>query len=379
VFYSPELDYWVVSRYDDVLAILRDPGTLYSTENAQSGFRTRPAPVEAVLGAGLNTRSGLLGKQPPDHTRLRAFVNKAFTPRRVAVLEPQVRQLAVQLIERMVPNGQADWVAELAYELPALVVFILLGVPESDIPTVKRWAQSRLFLNFGDFPVDEQVGYAHDVVAFWRYCEQLVESRFVTPADDLPSDLVRAYEAGDQAISKEEIAGLVFAQLSAGHETTAALLAVGLYELLRQRERWQALCDEPALIAGAVEELLRFCTPATAIKRRAKQPVEVAGVQIPEGANVLLLLSSANHDETAFADPETLDVRRANAPRHLAFGQGIHFCLGAPVARLEGRVVLEELIRRLPAARLVEPQEITFLSNTLFRSPTRLLVEWPQA
>ena len=171
VFYSPELDYWVVSRYDDVLAILRDSGGTYSTENAQTGFRRRPAAVEQVLGSGLTAKSGLLGHNPPEHTRLRAFVNKAFTPRRVAVLEPQVRALASQLIERMAPRGQADWVAELAYELPALVVFVLLGVPQADVPTVKRWAQSRLFLNFGDFPVPEQVEHAHNVVAFWRYCE----------------------------------------------------------------------------------------------------------------------------------------------------------------------------------------------------------------
>ena len=204
----------------------------------------------------------------------------------------------------------------------------------------------------------------------------MVEARFSQPADDLPGDLVRIYQAGDQTLSKDEIAGLVFAQLSAGHETTAALLAIGLYELLRQRERWQRLCETPALIPAAVEELLRFCTPATAIKRRTTRPVEIAGTAIPAGANILLLLGAANHDAAAFADPETLDLSRANAPRHLAFGQGIHFCLGAPVARLEARVVLDELTQRLPQARLVEPQDVTFLTNTLFRSPTRLLVAW---
>jgi cytochrome P450 len=377
VFYSPELDFWVVSRHEDVLAILRDGGAVFSSENAQAPFHPRPAAVEQVLGSALSSKSGLLAHQPPDHTRLRAFVNKAFSPRRVAVLEPQIRHLVAGMIECMAPRGRADLVAELAYELPALVVFILLGVPEADVAMVKRWAQSRLFLNFGNFTVEEQVGHAHNVVAFWRYCEELVEARFAEPADDLPSDLVRAYQVGDQSITREEIAGLVYSQLSAGHETTAALLAIGLFELLRERDRWQMLCADAALIPRAVEELLRFCTPTTLIKRRAKRQAQVAGVTIPEGANVLLLLGSANHDEAVFMDPEKLDLQRANAPKHLAFGQGMHFCLGAAVARLEAQVAFQELTTRLPEIRLVEPHNTAFLTNTSFRSPTSLLVEWP--
>jgi cytochrome P450 len=374
-FYSPELDYWVVPRYEDVMAILRDPAT-FSSENAQSPFRPRPPAIERKLGSGLSVKSGLLGRNPPDHTRLRSFVNKAFTPRRVAVLEPQIREIAVRMIGRMAPRGRGDWVADLAYDLPALVIFLLLGIPDSDVPNVKTWAQSRVQLNFGSLSESDQVPHAENVVAYWRYCEALVDERFTQPGDDLPSDLVREYQRGDKSITRDEMAALVFGQLTAGHETTTGLLATSFLQLLRDREQWEALCRDPGLIPGAVEELLRFCTPVLAVKRKVKHDTTVGDANLPAGANVLLLLGSANHDEAVFPGGDGLDVCRPSASRHLAFGHGIHFCLGASLARLEAQVVLQEVTARLPHARLVEPQEVSFSRNTTFRSPLQLLVEW---
>jgi cytochrome P450 len=374
-FYSPELDYWVVPRYADVLAILRDPVT-FSSENAQAPFRPRPAAVEQILGIGLTVKSGLLGRNPPDHTRLRSFVSKAFTPRRVAVLEPEIRDIAVRMIEQMARLGRGDWVAGLAYDLPALVIFLLLGIPDTDVPSVKAWAQSRIYLNFGNLPEAEQIPHAKNVVAYWQYCEALVESRFTQPGDDLPSDLVREYQRGDRSITRDEIAGLVFGQLTAGHETTTGLLANSFLELLRHREQWERLCRDPSSIPSAVEELLRLCSPVLAVKRKARQATTIGDVALPAGANIMLLLGSANHDDAVFTDGDSLDVCRQVGGKHLAFGQGIHFCLGAPLARLEVQVVLQELTARLPNARLVEPQDIPFSRNTTFRSPLRLMVHW---
>jgi len=290
--------------------------------------------------------------------------------------EPQVREIATAMFDRLAPRGRGDLVADLAYDLPALVVFRLLGIPDADVQKVKAWAASRVFLNFGDAPVSEQVHHAENLVAYWRYCVDLVESRFERPRDDLPTDLVRIFQAGDQSISVDEMAGLVYGQLTAGHETTTALLATGLKELLTQRDRWEELCADPALAPAAVEELLRVATPVFAWKRRTRRAARIGDVEVPEGANVLLLLGSANHDGDVFADPERIDLHRHNASRHLAFGYGIHFCLGAALARLEGQVVLEELTARLPSLRLVAGQAFDYSRNSTFRAPAAVLVEW---
>lgn len=371
VFYSPEIDYWVVTRYDDMRGIFRDPVT-FSSENTQAPYKPRPAEVPQILEAGgFSVVSGLSGKQPPDHTRLRGFIKQAFTPRRVASLEPEIRAIAARMIERFAGRGQADLVVELARELPALVIFRMLGIPDADVPQVKEWAQSRVYMNFGDRPVEEQVHHAENLVRYWRYWRDLVQSRFATPQDDLPGDLVGIYRQGDQTITTDEIAALVYGQLTAGHETTTALLSNGLKELLGQPEAWQAICRDRGVIPVAVEELLRVSAPVFTWKRRVKAPAQVGGVDLPAGTNLLLLLGSANHDDAVFENPDRIDLGRENASR-----QGIHFCLGAPLARLEGRVVLEELSARLPTLRLVPGQRFDYGANTSFRGPSHLLVQW---
>ena len=376
IFYSDEIGYWVVSRYDDVQAILKDPAT-FSSENTQQPFKPYAPEVRAVFAeAGKSHSSGLSGIQPPDHTRLRGFVGKAFTPRRIAELEPVIRELTVEMIERFENRGHADLVADLAYELPALVIFHLLGVPEEDVPQIKEWAKSRVALNFSDRPVAEQVGHAENLSAYWRYCVALLESRFDEPSDDLTGALARIYQEGDQSATIDEIAGLIHTQLFAGHETTSALLGGGLLELLDDHERWDELCADPSLIPTAAEELLRLVTPVFTWKRRTKAPTTVAGVDLPVESNILLLLGSANRDPEQFPNGEQIDLHRTNARTHLAFGHGIHFCLGASLARLEATIVLEELTTRLPGMQLVEGQSFEFMANSTFRGPISVLVEW---
>ncbi|UGS36576.1 cytochrome P450 [Capillimicrobium parvum] len=379
VFYSPELDYWVVTRYDDIRDIFRDPQT-FSSENTQAPFKPRPAEVQQILAdGGFSVVTGLSGKQPPDHTRLRGFIKKAFTPRRIAGMEPAIRAIVTAMIDGFAGRGRADLVAELAYELPALVIFRMLGIPDADVPKVKEWAQSRVAMNFGDRPVSEQAHHAENLVSYWRYCQELVASRLREPRDDLPGALARIYLEGEEEIEPDEIAALVYGQLTAGHETTTALLSNGLKELLAQREAWDAICADSRLIPGAVEEMLRVSAPVFTWKRRTKRPARIGDVELPGETNVLLLLGSANHDQTVFPDPEHIDPNRDNASRHLSFGLGIHFCLGAPLARLEGRVVLEELAARLPSLRLAAGQTFDFNANSSFRGPSRVLVEFDAA
>jgi cytochrome P450 len=379
IFFSEAIGYWVVTRYDDIKAIFRDHET-FSAEVTQTPYKPRPEAVRQVLEAGGFTgNSGLSGRVPPDHTRLRRFVNKAFTPRRVQQLEPFIRATAIRMIEAFARDGHADLMSQLAYELPALVIFSMLGIPEQDIPSVKQWAQSRVLLNFGDLPVEEQVEHAQNLVKYWQYCERLVASRFAHPTDDLPGELVRLYLEGDKSISTHEITSLCYGQLTAGHETTTNLLANGLKELLTHREQWELLCADPSLIPNAVEEMLRIGPPVFAWRRKVKRETTVAGVKLAPGDNVLLLLGSANRDHGTFEDGERFDVQRANAKEHLSFGFGIHYCLGAPLARLEARIVLEELTRRLPGLRLKPNQQFTFSPNTSFRGPEHVLVEWDVA
>jgi hypothetical protein len=379
VFHSPEIDYWVVTRYEDIRDIFRDPAT-FSSENTQAPFRRRPAEVQRILDDGeFSVTSGLSGRQPPDHTRLRGFIKKAFTPRRVASLEPEIRAIAARMIASFADRGHADLVTELAHELPALVILRMLGIPDEDVPKVKEWAQSRVYMNFGDASVEDQVHHAENLVRYWRYCRDLVRARLEDPRDDLAGDLARIYLQGDQTLTPDEIAGLIYGQLTAGHETTSALLANGLKELLSQRDAWAAVCADPEQIPAAVEEMLRVSTPVFAWKRLTTRPATVGGVELPAGTSLLLLLGSANHDDHVFPEPERIDLERENASRHLAFGLGIHFCLGAPLARLEAKVVLEELTRRLPGLRLVDGQPFDFTANSTFRGPAHVQVQWGTA
>ncbi len=376
IFYSPEIDYWVVTRYEDIREIFRDPET-FSSENTQSPFRRRPAEVQRILDeGGFSVVSGLSGHQPPDHTRLRGFIKKAFTPRRVASLEPEIRAIATRMIDRFADRGHADLVGELAHELPALVIFRMLGIPDEDVPRVKEWAQSRVYMNFGDAPLAEQAHHAENLVRYWSYCRELVAARLRDPQDDLPGDLARIYLQGDLTLTPDEIAGLVYGQLTAGHETTTALLANGLKELLARRPAWKAVCAHPEKIPAAVEEMLRISTPVFTWKRLTTRPATVGGVELGAGTSLLLLLGSANHDEHVFAEPDRIDLERENGSRHLAFGLGIHFCLGAPLARLEARVVLEELARRLPGLTLAADQPFDYSANSTFRGPAHVHVTW---
>jgi cytochrome P450 len=376
IFHSPDIDYWVVTRYEDIRAIFRDPAT-FSSENTQSPFRQRPAEVQRILDdGGFSVTSGLSGRQPPDHTRLRGFIKQAFTPRRVASLEPEIRAITSRMIDRFADRGHADLVGEMAHELPALVIFRMLGIPDEDVPQVKEWAQSRVYMNFGDAPVQEQTHHAENLVRYWRYCRELVQARLADPQDDLPGDLARIYLQGDQTLTPDEIAGLVYGQLTAGHETTTALLANGLKELLGQRPAWEAVCADPEQIPAAVEEMLRISAPVFTWKRLTKRPVTIGGVDLPAQTNLLLLLGSANHDEEVFPQADRIDLERENASRHLAFGLGIHFCLGAPLARLEAKVVLQELTRRLPGLTLAAGQAFDYSANSTFRGPTHVEVRW---
>jgi hypothetical protein len=376
IFYSPELNYWVVTRYEDIRTIFRDLNTFSSEITGKPIVPFSPAVQQILDEGGFSAMSGISSTIPPDHTRIRGFLNRGFTPRRVEKLEEPIRQRTNELVDLFVKDNRADLVRQLCYDLPALVIFILLGVPDEDVPNVKQWAESRIAITWGDLSEEERIMHAHRMVKYWQYCNELIEKRFAEPQDDLPSDLVQIYKEGDRSITKREMALVCYSMLFAGHETTSNLLAQGLKNLLTYREQWEAICADPALIPGAVEEILRYGPSIFAWRRLVKRPTPLGGVDLPEGAHLLVVLGSANRDEEVFADGERFDIRRENAKHHLSFGHGVKYCLGAPLARLEGRVVLEELTRRFPSLRLVADQQFEYAPNTSFRGPKHVWVEW---
>ncbi len=375
IFYSEELGYYVVSRYADIQEIFRN-WQVFTSENAQTPPKPVPDAVRQIMvEGGIVGLSGLSGRIPPDHTRIRRIVTMAFTPKRLRKLEPDIRALAIEMIEKFQDKKHAELVKELVYDLPAFVIFMLLGVPKEEVTQVKAWAISRMMLTFSETSEEEQLFHARQVVKYWEYCKEMVVRRKQQLGDDFPSDLVRLQQEGYE-ISDQEIAAMCYNQLFAGHETTTSLMGNGIRELLKERHNWEKICADPSLIPGAIEEILRFNPSVITWRRKATEEVTVGGFTFPKGANILLLMGSGNRDEAVFENGETLDIERKNAKEHLSFGSGIHYCLGAPLAKLEFKIVLEELTQRIPNLQLTPNQTFEFAYNTSFRAPVALEVEW---
>jgi cytochrome P450 len=375
VFYDETIGYWIVSRHADIKAVFEDWRS-FSSENAQAPMRPMSETAKQVLEkGGFTAYSGLSARVPPDHTRIRKVVTTAFTPRRYRVLAPFVRDTIGAMLDAMVAKPKGDLVADLAYDLPALTIFKLLGVPAGKVAEVKHWARSRVLLTWGDLSDAEQAVHAENLVAYWNYCLAVVAARHAELLDDLPSDLVALQRDGAE-ITDHEIASFCYSLLTAGHETTTNLITNGLLALLRHREAWTALVADKAKIPGAIEEILRYAQSVVAWRRRVKVPANIGGVQIPEGADLLLLLASANRDEQIFANGEHFDIERENARTHISFGYGIHFCPGSLLAKMQLQIMIEELTARVPTLRVAPDQTIDYARNTSFRAPHSILVEW---
>lgn len=377
VYFDERIGYWVVTRYADVKAVFADWET-FSSENAQAPVRERGPEARRIMAeGGFTAYSGLSARVPPEHTRIRAIAQRAFTPRRFKVLEPTIRENTQRSIEAMLadPSGTGDFLAAVAYDIPTITILTLLGVDPSLVPTYKRWSDSRAAMTWGDLSDEEQIPHAKNLVEYWQDCLRLVVDAHRDGGDSLVADLVSAQEGGAE-ISDHEIASLCYSLLFAGHETTTTLIANSIRVLLSHRDQWQKLVDDPSLIPGAVDEVLRYSGSIVAWRRKALADAEVGGVAIPKGSELLLVMGSANRDAEVFTDPDAFDITRTDARNHLSFGFGIHYCLGNQLAKLQARIVLEETIARAPHLRLVEGAEIRFGENLSFRVPTSVPVTW---
>jgi cytochrome P450 len=347
---TPEgFSFFLVSRYSDVFALLKDERFV---KNRASAMTPDPLAAQPVVPEVLKPLAAtILDMDGADHARLRSLIHKAFTPRLVDGMRPRIQTICDTLLDAVVGKGEIDLISAYAFALPITVIGEILGVPTQDRDQFRAWSRVLVSGNFGDY----SPARLKPIEDFVNYLITLITERRAKPKDDLISALVQIEEAGDK-LSQDELLSLVFILLVAGHETTVNLIGNGTVALLRQRNQWEKLKEDSSLIKTAIEELLRYDSPIKlATERYALEPLEIAGTMIPKGAMVLGALASANRDPEQFTNPDALDIMRADN-KHVAFGQGIHYCVGAPLARLEGQIAFATLARRLPNLRLnVDP------------------------
>ncbi|SEQ69402.1 unspecific monooxygenase [Streptomyces sp. yr375] len=355
IHYAPT-DQWLVSRHADVSALLRDRrlGRTYQHRFSDADFGRAAPPPEQEPFHTLNDH-GMLDLEPPDHTRIRRLVSKAFTPRTVERLKPYVRALAGELVDRLVAAGGGDLLSEVAEPLPVAVIAEMLGIPESDRAPLRPWSADICGM-YELSPSEETAARAvRASVEFSEYLRELIAARRKEPGDDLISGLIAAHDDGDRLTEQEMISTAVLL-LNAGHEATVNATVNGWWALFRNPEQLAALRADHSLVPTAVEELMRYDTPLQLFERWVLDDIEIDGVVVPRGAEIAMLFGAANHDPDVFADPQRLDLARADNP-HISFSAGIHYCIGAPLARIELAASMTALLEKAPTLSLAaEPQ-----------------------
>lgn len=339
-------NFWFFTRYDDCMSVLKNDEMIGKEFRkhlpAEVANNWGPPPDPNDVFEVINHH--LLDLDPPDHTRLRGLVHKAFTPRVIENLRPRIQQIADDLIDQMQGTGQADLINAFSFPLPITVIAEMLGIPAADRDKFRDWTRTLLFVP----DADENRRAAME---FGMYMNSLIDERRDNPQEDVLSGLIQAEEAGDR-LDRMELLSMLFLLLVAGHETTVNLIGNGTLLLLQHPDQMQKLKNDPTLIRSAVEEMLRYNGPVeTTTFRWAFEDVEVGGVTIPAGDVVLPALLAANRDPAYFENPNVFDITRENN-KHIAFGLGIHYCLGAPLARMEGAIAINTLLKRLPNLQL---------------------------
>ena len=373
-FFKAEYNRWFLTGYEETSQMLRDKRFGRGYDDPEAMVR-RFGPTAMAEPAVVELTHMMLMRDPPDHTRLRGLVTKAFTARRIEALRDGIQQLTDRLIDKIAARGSMDLIRALAFPLPVLVICELLGIPEADRQRFVTGSASGGALLNPTPPTREELDRANaGSIESSAYFEALFEQRRREPRDDLISQLVQAEEAGDR-LSTVELRANVSLLFAAGHETTVNLIGNGFYSLLRHPEQWRMLRDDPGLVANAIEEVLRFESPVQAVGRTASEPAELGGVALAKHDIVVSLIGGVNRDPAVFDDPERFDITRKDL-RPLSFGGGIHFCLGAQLARIEAAVVFETMLRRMPDLRLTDAEHPKWRSSFVLRGLTELPVAW---
>lgn len=378
VAYSPAFFAHLVTGYAEVLQVLRDP-VLFSSANNLDPVVPFPDEVVAELQKGwFPLAPALFNNDPPGHTRSRALFAKAFTPVRIGAMEPKIRQFAAEIVDQLLARGEpgAELMRDIAFPLPMRVIAELVGVPPEDMPTLKSWQDDLFRMYEPTMPLEQKLVCARNFVEYQRYYADLIERRRAAPTDDLVSALIRARVDGEHPFTTAEIISHLVILLFAGYETTASLVGSLMHHLLSRRPLWHEIGGDSALLAAAIEETVRLDAPVQMEPRRTTAATTVGGVELPAGATLFVFFGAGNYDPEQFADPLAFDPRRHSAARHIGFGWGVHSCLGAPLGRLETRVMVETLRQRLPSLRLADGAARNYLPSMFFRTPAAIPVSW---
>jgi cytochrome P450 len=347
VFRSPMLQLWILTRYDDVLDALKDHRRFSSERTRATNPLVQQLESYRLSSGPLGTTPTILSIDPPDHTRMRGLVNKAFTPRQVERVRPHMQEIADELLEALPEPGRMDVVADFAVPFPIIVIAEMLGVPATDRERFKAWSTDIAATLSGPFlpqdVLDRAVSSSNELADYFR--GQIAQRR-AEPRDDLLSALCAVEEQGD-LLSEDEMIATCILLLIAGNETTTNLIGSGMYTLLQNPDERRRLQADLSLMPGAVEEMLRYEPSGQMTSRVVAEPLELRGQRMEPGQVVLVSLAAANRDPAVFPDPHRFDITRS-PNRHLAFGQGIHYCLGAPLAVVEARIAFQSLLRRMP-------------------------------
>ncbi|CAN5524062.1 cytochrome P450/oxidoreductase [soil metagenome] len=379
VFYSPQLGYWVVTRFEDIKAIFRDNITFSPSIALEKITPTGPEANAVLASYGFALNRTLVNEDEPAHMPRRRALMDPFTPEELKHHEPMVRQLARDYVDRFIDDGRADLVDQMLWEVPLTVALHFLGVPEEDMDTLRQYSIAHTVNTWGRPKPEEQVAVAHAVGNFWTFAGKVLDKMRLNP--DSPGWMqygLRKQKELPEVVTDSYLHSMMMAGIVAAHETTANATANAMKLLLQHPAVWREICDDPSLIPNAVEECLRHNGSVAAWRRLATKDVQVGGVDIAAGSKLLIVTSSANHDELHFSDADLFDIRRDNASDHLTFGYGSHQCMGKNLARMEMQVFLEEFTRRLPHMKLAE-QTFSYVPNTSFRGPEHLWVEWDAA
>ena len=367
---------WLILRYNDVVQVFRDHETFSSDRMASLMLELNPQEQEHFSLLLKYFSKWLVFTDPPYHTRIRLLINKAFTPTSVEKLRPRARQIVHGLLDQVQRKSQMEFIHDFAFHLPVIVISEYMGVPIEDREQVKEWSDetSRVFFIRANEP-DRRERSQRGLEKLLAYFEPLIDERRQHPRDDLITALVQAEERGD-LLSHEELLATCTVLLFAGHETPTNLLANGLLAFMRHRSQWDLLRQHPSLVRSAAEELLRYDGPVKATFRWARKDTELGGKAIHAGDRMLLILAAANRDPAKYADPDRLDITRNPNP-HVALGQGIHVCLGAPLARLEAQEAFLALPQRFPGLRLhTDAARLEYHSTIVARALKALPVSW---